>query len=49
MFKPFFDHYLKYKYNFDNPHAENIPEMMLGLNKNSMTAIERDHYEPDLS
>ena len=49
MFKPFFDHYLKYKYNFDNPHAENIPERMLGLNKHSMTAIERDHYEPDLS
>lgn len=48
MFKPFFDHYLKYQYDFNNPNAENIPERMVGLNKNCMTAIERDHYEPDL-
>ena len=48
-FKPFFDHYRNYGWN-DDPNREgaNIPERMVGLNKNCMTAIERDHYEPDL-
>ena len=43
----FFEHYAYFKYNPD-PKIDNIPERMVGLYKNCMTAIERDHYEPDL-
>lgn len=46
-FGPFFEHYKNYAYN-PSPLVDNIPERMMGLHKNSMTAIERDHYEPDL-
>ena len=46
-FGAFFEHYKNYAYN-PSPLVDNIPERMMGLHKNSMTAIERDHYEPDL-
>ena len=46
-FQPFFQHFVNYIYD-DHNDKVNIPERMKGLNKNSMTAIERDHYEPDL-
>ena len=50
-FQPFFDHYARYGYSYkkeDTDTIYGIPERHSGLNKNSMTAIERDHYEPDL-
>ena len=50
-FQPFFDHYARYGYSYkkeDTDTIYGIPERLSGLNKNSMTAIERDHYEPDL-
>jgi hypothetical protein len=46
-FLPFFRHFANYVYDSENDNV-NIPERMMGLNKNSMTAIERDRYEPDL-
>ena len=48
-FQMFFDHFRYYKY-FGDPKSDDdsIPERMVGLFKNCMTAIERDHYEPDL-
>mmetsp|Transcript_29441 Transcript_29441/g.44586 ORF Transcript_29441/g.44586 Transcript_29441/m.44586 type:complete len:264 (-) Transcript_29441:1796-2587(-) len=46
-FKPFFDHYQHFSFNPD-PEVDNIPERMMGLNKNCMIAIEADEYEPDL-
>lgn len=46
-FQPFFHHFSNYVYDRNNDKV-NIPERMKGLNKNQMTAIERDHYEPDL-
>lgn len=49
-FKPFFDHYELF--NIKNKKGEKdmygIPERMKNLFKNSMTAIERDYYEPEL-
>ena len=48
-FKTFFNHFRSYVYDSDPNHDEyGIPERMVGLYKNCMTAIERDHYEPDL-
>ena len=47
-FRNFFEHYADYVYNPANDNA-NLPQRMVGLNKNCMTAIERDHYEPDFS
>ena len=48
-FKTFFDHFRNFVYDPDSEHDHaNIPERMIGLYKNCMTAIERDHYEPDL-
>lgn len=46
-FGPFFEHYKNFHY-IDSSIVDNIPERLMGLHKNSMTAIERDHYEPDL-
>ena len=46
-FGPFFEHYKNFRYNA-SPMVDNIPERLMGLHKNCMTAIERDHYEPDL-
>lgn len=49
-YSSFFEHYARF--NLKNKKNENdnygIPERMKNLNKNCMTAIERDHYEPDL-
>ena len=47
-FKTFFEHYQNFTYSQDERDDANIPARMSGLNKNCMTAIERDHYEPDL-
>lgn len=44
---PFFEHYKNFWYNSD-PMIDNVPERLMGLHKNCMIAIERDHYEPDL-
>lgn len=49
-FRGFFDHYtlfdIRKKRNSNDCYG--IPERMKDLSKNSMTAIERDHYEPEL-
>jgi hypothetical protein len=49
-FATFFEHYATFDY--DKKRGEDdyygIPERMKNLFKNSMTAIERDYYEPDL-
>ena len=48
-FKTFFDHFRGYVFDPDPNNDEcGIPERMVGLYKNGMTAIERDPYEPDL-
>ena len=44
-FKGFFEHFSDFTYN---PQKENIPNRMVGLYKNMMSAIEKDHYEPYL-
>lgn len=46
-FYMFFNHYQNFQYNAFSDE-NNIPKQMGGLMKNCMTAIERDHYEPDL-
>jgi hypothetical protein len=48
-FRAFFDHYAKIRYQPDlNNDEANVPDKLIGLFKSCMTAIERDHYEPDL-
>ena len=49
-FASFFDHYERFDINHKVDDNDNygIPNKMMYLNKNCMTAIERDYYEPDL-
>jgi len=49
-FESFFEHYERFdiKNKLNDNDSYGIPNRMKHLNKNSMTAIERDYYEPDL-
>lgn len=46
-FKQFFEHFQGFHY-IDSESVDSVPERMRDLNKNLITAIDRDNYEPDL-
>ena len=46
-YKPFFEHFAEFEH-VNGDRFDTVPERMMHLHKNLITAIDRDSYEPDL-